>query len=334
MPRKARIDAPDALHHIICRGIERSRIFRDNTDYEDFIERLGRILYGTATPCYAWALIPNHFHLLLRTGHVPVATVMRKLLTGYAISFNRRHRRHGHLFQNRYKSILCQEDPYLLELVRYIHLNPLRAKLVRSLEELDSYRFCGHSILMGKRKNDWQTIDMVLGLFGKKVSSARKHYRAFVEEGIVMGKRPELAGGGLIRSAGGWKALTSLRKLRIHLKGDERMLGDSDFVSSVLNKQNEHLERRYQFQAQGFDLAKVVERVAKIFEMKPEEILSPGKQPQRVMARGLVCYWGVKELGMKGTAVGKLLGMVQSSASRAVARGERLALDSQLNLVE
>ncbi|MDP3029993.1 MAG: hypothetical protein Q8O04_10995 [Deltaproteobacteria bacterium] len=77
-------------------------------------------------------------------------------------------------------------------------------------------------------------------LFGKKVSSARKHYRAFVEEGIVMGKRPELAGGGLIRSAGGWKALTSLRKLRIHLKGDERMLGDSDFVLSVLNKQNEH----------------------------------------------------------------------------------------------
>ncbi|MDP2798488.1 MAG: hypothetical protein Q8O60_01175 [Deltaproteobacteria bacterium] len=167
------------------------------------------------------------------------------------------------------------------------------------------------------------------------VSSARKHYRAFVEEGIVIGKRPELARGGLIRSAGGWKALTSLRKLRIHLKGDERMLGDSDFVSSVLNKQNEHLERRYRLQAQGFDLAKVVERVAKIFEMKAEEILSPGKQPQRVMVRRRrICYWGVKELGMKGTAVGKLLGMVQSSVSRAVARGERLALDRQLSLVE
>jgi putative transposase len=110
MPRKARIDAPGALHHIICRGIEQRKIFDDDADRDNFLQRLAMILKETSTPCYAWALIPNHFHLLLRTGKVPISTVMRRLLTGYAVSFNRRHRRYGHLFQNRFKSILCQED--------------------------------------------------------------------------------------------------------------------------------------------------------------------------------------------------------------------------------
>jgi REP element-mobilizing transposase RayT len=108
------------LHHIICRGIERRRIFWEDSDREDFIQRLETILGATQTACYAWALLPNHFHLLLRTGNRPIAGVMRQLLSGYAGRFNRLHRRSGHLFQNRYKSILCQEEPYLLELVRYI----------------------------------------------------------------------------------------------------------------------------------------------------------------------------------------------------------------------
>ena len=106
MPRQGRIDAPGALHHIICRGIEQREIFRDDTDRKRLLERLGKILTETSTPCYAWALLPNHFHLLLRTGAVSIETVMRRLLTGYAVTYNRRHRRHGHLFQNRYQSIL------------------------------------------------------------------------------------------------------------------------------------------------------------------------------------------------------------------------------------
>ncbi len=144
MPRKARIDAPGALHHIICRGIERRKIFLDDSDRDHFVQRLGRVISETQTPCYAWAIIPNHFHLLLKTGNIPIATVMRKLLTGYAVTFNRRHDRVGHLFQNRYKSILCQQDRYFLELVRYIHLNPLRANLVGSIRQLNRYEYCGH----------------------------------------------------------------------------------------------------------------------------------------------------------------------------------------------
>ncbi len=133
MPRKARIDAAGALHHIIVRGIEGRKVFRDDADRENFLDRLADLIPKTRTRCFAWALLPNHAHLLLQTGLLPIASLMRRLLTGYAVSFNLKYRRHGHLFQNRYKSILCQEDAYLKELVRYIHLNPLRAGLVARL---------------------------------------------------------------------------------------------------------------------------------------------------------------------------------------------------------
>ena len=334
MPRQARIDAPGALQHIICRGIERRKIFTDDADKNNFLTRLGQVLSETQAPCYAWALIDNHFHLLMKTGNVPIATLMRRLLTGYAVSFNLRHKRTGHLFQNRYKSILCQEDSYLLELVRYIHLNPLRSGLINTMHQLDWYRYCGHSILMGKRNNNWQDTLYVLNLFGKRLSSARKHYRAFVEKGVKKGRRPDLIGGGLIRTAGGWAALRTYRQMKIHIKGDERILGDSDFVESVLEEQNERLERRYRIQMQGYDFDKIVERVARMFELKPKEVLSNVKQRTRVKARSLLCYWAVNELEMAGAAVARRLKMSKSAISRAVARGERVAFDMKLKLFE
>ena len=105
--------------------------------------------------------------ITVATGTVPVATVMRRILTGHAIRFNKKQKRHGHLFQNRYKSILCQEDAYFLELVRYIHLNPLRAKLIENMDQLDKFPFSGHSIIMGNRKLSWQECGEVLLYFGK-----------------------------------------------------------------------------------------------------------------------------------------------------------------------
>jgi len=126
MPRKARIDAAGALHHIIVRGIERRKIFWDDEDRDSFVKRLGQVLTETYTDCFAWALIPNHIHLLLRTGLSPISVVMSRLLTGYAVQFNRRHRRHGHLFQNRFKSILCQvADPPLEERSLFNGVGPL-----------------------------------------------------------------------------------------------------------------------------------------------------------------------------------------------------------------
>jgi len=115
MPRLARLDASGVLHHIIIRGIERRKIFRDDQDKNNLIDRLSILLPETKTSCYAWALMSNHAHFLIRSGKAGISTLMRRLLTGYAIYFNRKYRRHGQLFQNRYKSIICQEDIYFKE---------------------------------------------------------------------------------------------------------------------------------------------------------------------------------------------------------------------------
>jgi len=334
MPRKARIDAPGALHHIIVRGIKRQRIFSDDQDRDNFVKRLGDIVTETHTACFAWALIPNHAHILLRTGQAPLAAVMRRLLTGYAVSFNRRHRRHGHLFQNRYKSILCQEDTYLLELVRYIHLNPLRAKIVESLTESDQYPYSGHSALMGKVKRDFQDTAYVLQLFGRKVSAARKAYRAYVEKGIARGRRPELVGGGLVRSAGGWSAVKAMRRAQDHMKSDERILGDGEFTQAVLDRAQERLEERYRLKAQGYDLEKVIHRVSSELGIEPEQVWAAGKHRLTVKARSLLCYWAVRKLGFSATELSKKLGISQPSVSISVKRGEKIAKSEQLKLIK
>ena len=332
MPRKARIDAPGCLHHIICRGIERRNIFRDNTDRYRFLERLGKILTRTETPCYAWVLMPNHFHLLLRTGNVPIAFVMRRLLTGYVVTFNLRHRRTGKLFQNRYKSILCQENTYLLELVRYIHLNPVRGGLLDDIKALNRYPFCGQSVLMGKRHIDWQETDAVLKLFANSRRVAWKEYKHFVEKGLHQGRRHDLIGGGLLRSAGGWGIIKEMRKLNVHLKGDERILGDSDFVNSVLARAEEEMEQKYRLQAKGYDLDYVIQRASGIFNIPAEEVTTFGKQPERVQARSVTAYWAVRTLSIEGTIVGRKLGLSQSGVSRAVRRGEKLVQDLDLSI--
>jgi len=334
MPRKARIDAPGALHHIIFRGIERRKIFRDNKDRHNFLDRLGVVLSETATPCFAWALIPNHVHLLLRTGTSPISSVMRRLLTGHAAYFNRRYRRHGKLFQNRYKSILCQEDTYLLELVRYIHLNPLRAKLVSNLSSLDKWAFSGHSTIMGKRKTPWQDDKYVLELFGKSLSPARRKYRIYVEKAVDQGRRPELTGGGLIRSMGGWSAVKLSRQTAMRIKSDERILGDGDFVEKVLKAAEEQYESRYALQAKGYNLDKVAERVCQQTGIGMEHLMSRGKHPATVQARSLLCFWACRELGMKTTELSGLLNISQPSVTQSVRRGEKLCKEKGWRLLE
>jgi hypothetical protein len=258
---------------------------------------------------------------------------MRRLLTGYAVTFNRRHKRHGQLFQNRYKSIICQEDIYLRELVRYIHLNPLRAKSVRDISELSRYSYCGHSALMGKKECPWQETDYVLSSFGRKVGEARRRYSAYVKEGIEHGRRPELVGGGLIRSLGGW---AEVKKIRLtghdRFKGDERILGESDFVMEVLAQADEKYSRQHELKTLGYDLKKLAERAGEIYQMDPKIILSRGRQSRRVNARSLVCYWAVRELGMSLTELARSLGMSPSAVGYAVERGELIAIDNKYQL--
>ena len=324
MPRQARIDNPGSLHHIIIRGIERKKIFKDDKDRDNFLACLGDITAETSTFCYAWALIPNHVHLLLRTGSAPISTIMRRLLTGYAVTFNRRYRRHGKLFQNRYKSILCQEDPYFLELVRYIHLNPLRAKLVNDLTELSKYPYAGHSAILGKIKNDWQDVDYVLSFFAKRKGTAGKRYLEYVSIGIAKGSRPDLVGGGLIRSLGGWTEVKNLQKGDLRQKGDERILGDSDYVLDVLKQTQEQFERKYELKAKGYNLDVLAERVAELFNINPDEIYSAGKYKKRVQARSVFSYWAVRELGETATSIAKKIGISQPAVSMSVERGEKI----------
>ena len=172
MPRQARLDAPGTLHHVILRGSERGQIVADRQDREAFVARLGAGATATGTTIYAWALLPNHAHLLLRSGPRGLPRFMRRLLTGYAQAYNRRHRRHGHLFQNRYKSLVVEADAYFRDLVRYLHLNPLRAKLVPDLPRLDRSPWCGHRGLLRRESPAWQDRAYVLSWFGRSERAA------------------------------------------------------------------------------------------------------------------------------------------------------------------
>ncbi len=240
MPRQDRLDAPGAVHHVVQRGNARGEIFRDERDYNRFLERLGPLLVASRTKCLAWALMPNHLHLLLETGSVPLARLLQRLFTGYAVSFNHRWRRSGHVFQGRYKSLLCEAEPYLLELVRYIHLNPVRGHVCKDLAALGAYLWTGHRTLLGATDIAWQATGEVLRRFGSRPAVTRRAYRQFCADGVGKVPDPRLEGEGLKRLAeGGWQALRTLGKAGEEW-ADERVLGSDAFVAQALKQAEEH----------------------------------------------------------------------------------------------
>jgi hypothetical protein len=269
-------------------------------------------------------LIPNHAHFLIRTGQVPIATFMSRLLTGYAVYFNNRHKRSGQLFQNRYKSILCQEKTYLTELVRYIHLNPLRAGLVKSLGDLNTFPYCGHSTLMGNNKRTWQDSDYVLNCFGNERAGAIRHYSDFVSAGIEHGRRDDLTGGGLIRSLGGWKSVSRRDLKNLHRKSDERILGDDDFVNTLLSAANEKYDRFQRMKHLGYDLEKLAKCTADIYGIEIEGIFSRGRQKTKVEARSVFCYWASRELGFSYAELARRLAISIPAIGYSVERGEKI----------
>jgi len=346
MPRLARLDAPGLLQHVMARGIEGREIFKDDKDRKSFLDRLGLILEETQTQCYAWALLPNHFHLLLRTGPSPLSKVMRRLMTGYAVTFNKRHKRSGHLFQNRYKSVACEEDPYLLELIRYIHLNPIRADLVKDLKQLDRYPWCGHSAILGKRKNPLiphppnqcsklkkpnklserekplaeKTIEDTLLFFGNDLRETRKRYRHLVKQGVSQGRRPELQGGGLIRSAGGNKLALMGRKKDERERGDERILGSGDFVGQVMEKADELEERRIDKPV----IEELLQKVSVNMEIELKELLSSSRKLKVSRARAVLSYLAVRMLSYQGIEISRILNISAAGVSKCVERGRKI----------
>jgi len=322
MARQARLDAPGTLHHVMGRGIEGIKIFRNNTDHEDFLDRLADLCKSEALKVYAWALLDNHFHLLARTGKEPLSTNMRKLLTGYVVNFNRRHKRYGHLFQNRYKSIICEDDPYLLELTRYIHLNPLRAGMVKSLEELNEYRWCGHSVIMRKAERGWQDQDTVLAYFGKRRKEAIKGYGSFVEKGISQGRRPELVGGGLVRSLGGWSQVLSLRRAGRKAYSDDRVLGSSDFVQTVLFEAEEKVQETLRLNLKITDLSTLAGKICESVGIEESDLRSGLRKRPITKARRLFALIAVKKMGYSGAEAARFLGVTTSAVNRLAASEE------------
>jgi len=322
MPRQARLDAPGALHHIMVRGIDKAAIFADDQDRSRFLERLGKAVTEGKCSIYAWVLMDNHVHLLFKSGDHGISAIMRKLLTWYAQYFNRRHSRTGHLFQNRYKSILCDEENYLLALIRYIHLNPVRAKIVKTLVELDRYPWSGHSTIIGKSKHPWMDIDAVLSQFGFKKRRAISEYRRFVMEELGSGKNPELTGGGLLRSQGGWSRVLALQRSGQKQEADERILGTGDFVHAVMREVEERQLRQTKLRKRGKGIAEIIAEECKRRGVNEKELTRGSRRQKVSQARAVIALRCKEEIGCSGAEIARHLGVNTTSINRAVERAE------------
>jgi REP element-mobilizing transposase RayT len=320
MVRQARLDAPGTLHHVIIRGIEKGRIVDDQKDRENFVSRMGEVASDTKTAIYGWSLMTNHAHILLRSGPFGLSKYMRRLLTGYAISYNHRHSRYGHLFQNRYKSIVCDEDSYFRELLRYIHLNPLRAKLVKGMSELNKYPWCGHVVLMDKIKYEWQDRDYVLSWFGKKDGEAKKAYCKYIEEGISLGKRPDLVGGGLVRSLGGWSEVMSLRSHKQQVLTDERVLGAGDFVENILKEADERLNYQLTAKKRRQKMQEMIEKICEEKGINIKELHMGSRRGSIPQVRADIAYQLINELGIPLAEIARQLGVSTSAITKSLQR--------------
>ena len=188
MARKPRVEFSGALYHVICRGNQRQIIFRSDADRKYYLERLEQYRRRYDFKVYAYVLMSNHVHMLLETREVPLSRIMQGLQFRYTGYFNRKYNKVGHLFQGRYKAIMCDRDAYLLELVRYLHLNPQR---MRSPMQAATYRWSSHGAYLGKDSLVRIETAPVLGEFAKSLGKARMGYLRFMAEGKAKGHQPD-----------------------------------------------------------------------------------------------------------------------------------------------
>jgi REP element-mobilizing transposase RayT len=184
MARRPRVFAPALLYHVIVRGNQRQKTFLDDQDYRAYLLRLAKYRSKYDYTIHAYCLMPNHVHLLLESSDKPLAKFMQGVQQSYSQYFNLRHRKVGHVFQGRYKAIICEKDEYLLELIRYIHLNPVRGKIAARPER---YRYTGHGTYMEGKASEVLDPSKILRLFGGKA-----RYKRFILDGIGQGHKEEL----------------------------------------------------------------------------------------------------------------------------------------------
>jgi putative transposase len=316
MARQRRHHVPGYITHVMARGIDGMPVFRDDRDRGEFLRRLGRGLARSGFRCLAWSLMPNHYHLLIRTVEYEPAYLLRPLNGGYAAWYNRRHARRGYLFQDRYKSLVCQEMSYALELVRYVHLNPVRAGLVRALDGLKDYHWCGHRALLGDMRDcAWQSVDEVLGRFAPSRAAARRAYMAFLREGLGEGT-----------GEGDGDSASWTLPDRDGSAGDVR--GDADFVRRALLRETEIRRRQTALRASGWDLETLLRSVCEHYGVDHGRVTRRGYGNALSQARGAIAYLAWKELGIPFAETGRRLGVSPPCASLAAERARHAAVQA------
>lgn len=313
MARQARLDYEDSVHHVMGRGIEKRPIFTGDCDRTEFIRRLGHVCSQCAIEVYAWSLMPNHFHLLLRRTSIPLGMAMQRLLCGYAQWFNRRHERSGRLFQNRYKSKLVQTELYLTRLVRYIHRNPEKAGMI-DLDDLHTFAWSGHAALMGSHMHKWQDTKTVLSYFGDSIEEARHSLESFM-------RRDEPEPEELSRWV--WMLRFGQRKRKCPVPA----LGSEEFRRSLAVSRDKPPEEPGS--ASPGTLASVIGAVCN--EMKIEQgKLRGGKQSKSLArARAIVSHVGTGMLGLTCVQVSRFLGVTPQSVNICARKGEKILTENE-----
>ncbi len=299
MARSNRLDWKSAVHHVMARGIEKRTIFKDDIDKAQFVSRIEKCVAETGISIYAWALMPNHIHLLIQTRNMPLSKFMQKLLTGHANYFNKKYDRVGHLFQNRYKSILIQAEVYLLKLIRYIHINPLEGGLVSDYKMLKMYPWTGHPGLIYPGYYPWQDTAKVLNTFsGNKTNKIEQYIHLIEEPEETIYQDGRFDEGSFLLGANG---LLSLEDSEEEMRGysQYRLLGDLDFARRIYRKvscsKKDHLrDRKYEHES----IARIFDFVESKWGIGRRAITSKGRTRSLSRVREFISYTLVNVLGM------------------------------------
>lgn len=301
MARKPRVHFAGALYHVMCRGNQGQSIFKDDRDRERYLDFLKESQKRFGYQLYAYVLMGNHVHHLIEIGQTPLSKVMQNILFRYTRYWNRRHKKTGHLFQGRYKAILCDKESYLLELIRYLHLNPVRSKIVG---DPGQYAWSSHGAYLKGEAKSWISVDEVLSQWGKSRAQAIGGYRRFVLDGLTDGHRDDL-----------------------YQVVDQRYLGDDGFVERVEQREPDREERQFV----EISWAEIRDRVCKQFGLPPAAVLHRGRARGIVRIRRVMAWLGRELGGLTNHALAKELQQESAVLSRGLGKlAEELASKPEL----
>lgn len=316
MPRKARITVIGAIHHIMSRGIEGKAIFIDDEDRIFFLNHLESLLRKTGYLLYAWCLMDNHYHLLFRINDYPLGTFMRLLNSRYGQYFRKKSQTRGYLFQDRYKSIVTQDQHYIEEMVRYIHLNPVRAGLCRTVMELDHYRWSGHHVLVGMRSWPIQNTVDVLNRFGKQRKNSIVKYRAFLEAGLS--EEPEIYP--TIRE-------NNMQSEDIHNTGCW-VIGNKEFILKAVAASDAKRMRLAHHAREGITLDELAWRISKEWGLTVDELQRRGRNNLLSEARKAFAYICNRHYHFPVIEIARYFGISSPSVSNMIVAGEKTIKDN------